>query len=86
MLSDHADWPGLQRAIAATGASRVIVTHGYEAVMVRWLAQQGLQAGSFRTEFGDDRAEEGEAAPSEPEAPAADGGTDAALRPPVPAA
>ena len=53
VLSDHADWPGLQRAIAATGAERVIVTHGYEAVMVRWLAQQGFQAGSFKTEFGD---------------------------------
>jgi putative mRNA 3-end processing factor len=57
VLSDHADWPGLQRAIAATGASRVIVTHGYEAVMVRWLQQQGLQAGSFRTEYGDERLE-----------------------------
>ena len=54
VLSDHADWPGLQRAIAATGASRVIVTHGYEAVMVRWLQQQGLQAGSFLTEYGAD--------------------------------
>ncbi len=52
VLSDHADWPGLQRAVAATGASRVIVTHGYEAVMVRWLAEQGLQASSFRTEYG----------------------------------
>ena len=54
VLSDHADWPGLQAAIAATGAARVIVTHGYEAVMVRWLQQQGLQAGSFRTEYGGD--------------------------------
>ena len=54
VLSDHADWPGLMRAIAATGCERVIVTHGYEAVMVRWLQQQGLQAGSFRTEYGDD--------------------------------
>ena len=51
VLSDHADWPGLQRAIGATGAQRVIVTHGYEAVMVRWLQQQGLQAGSFQTAF-----------------------------------
>ena len=51
-LSDHADWPGLQRAITATGASRVIVTHGEEAVMVRWLRQQGLQAESFSTEYG----------------------------------
>ena len=58
VLSDHADWPGLQRAIAATGATRVIVTHGYEAVMVRWLVEQGLQAGSFRTEYG---SEDGEA-------------------------
>ena len=54
VLSDHADWPGLQRAIAATGAGRVIVTHGYEAVMVRWLAEQGLQAASFSTEYGGD--------------------------------
>jgi len=54
VLSDHADWPGLQRAIAATGARRVIVTHGYEAVMVRWLAEQGLEAGAFRTEYGDE--------------------------------
>ena len=65
VLSDHADWPGLQRSIAATGASRVIVTHGYEAVMVRWLQQQGLQAGSFRTAFGD----EVEAAAEAPGAP-----------------
>jgi putative mRNA 3-end processing factor len=62
VLSDHADWPGLQRAIAATGAQRVIVTHGYEAVMVRWLAQQGLRAGSFATAFGDDRADDDAAA------------------------
>ena len=57
VLSDHADWPGLQRAIGATGAHRVIVTHGYEAIMVRWLTEQGLQAGSFQTEYDDERAE-----------------------------
>jgi putative mRNA 3-end processing factor len=57
VLSDHADWPGLHKAIAATGASRVIVTHGEEAVMVRWLQQQGLQAGSFATEYGGDDAD-----------------------------
>lgn len=53
VLSDHADWPGLQRAIAATGAERVIVTHGYEAVLVRWLAEQGYEAGSFQTAYGE---------------------------------
>ena len=61
VLSDHADWPGLQQAVAATGAARVIVTHGYEAVMVRWLRQQGLEADSFSTEYG----EENDAQPQE---------------------
>ncbi|MBY0467758.1 MAG: ligase-associated DNA damage response exonuclease [Burkholderiaceae bacterium] len=63
VMSDHADWPGLQRAITATGAERVIVTHGYEAVMVRWLQQQGLQAGSFKTEFGREDAGEAPTSP-----------------------
>jgi putative mRNA 3-end processing factor len=57
VLSDHADWPGLQRAIRATGAERVIVTHGYEAVMVRWLTAMGLRAQSFETAYGDDSVE-----------------------------
>ena len=55
VLSDHADWPGLMGAIAATGAERVIVTHGSVPVMVRHLAEQGLLAGAFETEYGDDR-------------------------------
>jgi putative mRNA 3-end processing factor len=70
VLSDHADWPGLQRAIAATGAARVIVTHGYEAVMVRWLQQQGLEAGSFRTEYGDERVDDEPPAPQPASVPA----------------
>ncbi len=57
VLSDHADWHGLTRAIAATEASRVIVTHGYEDVMVRWLAERGLQASSFETDYDDSRSE-----------------------------
>jgi putative mRNA 3-end processing factor len=67
VLSDHADWPGLQRTIAATGAERVIVTHGYEAIMVRWLQEQGLQAEAFETEYGDERAEPAEAPDEAPE-------------------
>ena len=78
VLSDHADWPGLQRAIAATGASRVIVTHGYEAVMVRWLNEQGLQAGSFRTAFGDETEEE------QAEAAVAPAASVSPLEPPAP--
>lgn len=52
VLSDHADWPGLLAAVRASGASRVIVTHGDEAVLVRTLSEQGLQCGTFRTSFG----------------------------------
>jgi len=77
VLSDHADWPGLQRAIAATGCARVIVTHGYEAVMVRWLRERGLRAGSFRTAFGDEALDEqasGEA-PDEARPPASVAGS-----------
>lgn len=56
VLSDHADWPGLMKAIGATGAENVIVTHGYVNVMVRWLQEQGLNARSFATEYGGDQA------------------------------
>jgi putative mRNA 3-end processing factor len=65
VLSDHADWPGLLQAIAASGAGRVIVTHGYVEPLVRYLAEQGLQAGAFKTEYGDEqeeRVEQAEAA------------------------
>ncbi|WP_144142039.1 ligase-associated DNA damage response exonuclease [Paraburkholderia sp. BCC1884] len=57
VLSDHADWPSLQTAIQATGAGRVIVTHGSVEPMVRWLREQGLEAGAFDTQYGDDSVE-----------------------------
>ncbi|NMG65493.1 ligase-associated DNA damage response exonuclease [Azoarcus indigens] len=66
VLSDHADWPGLLAAIAATGAGRVFVTHGSVPVLVRWLAEQGLQAQAFDTEYGEGAQAE-EAAGSETE-------------------
>lgn len=51
VLSDHADWPGLLAAIAATGAERVWVTHGYSAVLARWLTEHGLDARPIATRF-----------------------------------
>ena len=43
-LSDHADWPGLNAAVRATGAAHVITTHGYtHAFRDHWSAQ-GFQA------------------------------------------
>jgi putative mRNA 3-end processing factor len=70
VLSDHADWPGLLQAIAATGAQRIIVTHGQVPVMVRHLTELGLQASAFDTEYGKEdgnEAPEGSAADSSPE-------------------
>jgi putative mRNA 3-end processing factor len=54
VVSDHADWPGLRMAISATGAQRVIVTHGQIAPLVRALREEGIDAQSFETEFGDE--------------------------------
>ncbi len=62
VLSDHADWPGLQKAILATGAERVFVTHGQVHVMVRWLRERGLDAQAFATEYGDEEAQDDAAA------------------------
>jgi putative mRNA 3-end processing factor len=64
VLSDHADWPGLNTAIEASGASRIIVTHGQVPVMVRWLAERGLHARAFETEFDDEG--ESDATPATP--------------------
>lgn len=44
VLSDHADWPGLNAAVAATGAERVLTTHGYTAAFARWLRDSGRDA------------------------------------------
>ena len=60
VLSDHADWGGLLAAIDATGASRVLVTHGSVATFVRYLREKGLQADGVAAEFGDE--DSGEAA------------------------
>ena len=71
VMSDHADWPGLQRAIDATGAARVFVTHGSVEVMVRWLRERGLDAQGFKTEYGDDDVAD-KAAPAPADAAQAD--------------
>ena len=51
VMSDHADWDGLNAAIAATGATRVFVTHGYTSVFCRWLVEQGYDAAVVSTEY-----------------------------------
>jgi putative mRNA 3-end processing factor len=51
IVSDHADWPGLNSAIRETGAQRVFVTHGYTAAFRRWLEEQGYDAGIVATDY-----------------------------------
>lgn len=50
-LSDHADWNGLNRAIEASGAARVYVTHGYTLPLVQWLREKGLEAAALETRY-----------------------------------
>jgi putative mRNA 3-end processing factor len=51
VVSDHADWDGLNAAIRATSAQRVFVTHGYTAAFQRWLAEQGYDAHIVSTDY-----------------------------------
>ena len=63
-VSDHADWPGLNQAIAETGAENIYVTHGYTAIFSKWLKEQGYNASVVKTEFSDDGAADPEVAQS----------------------
>lgn len=56
VLSDHVDWQGLNDTIRATGAQNIWVTHGYTNVVVRWLNEQGLNAQTVETTYGDEEA------------------------------
>jgi putative mRNA 3-end processing factor len=55
VLSDHVDWPGLLAAIDGTGAETVLLTHGYTAVVARWLREHGKDAHSVVTHYEGER-------------------------------
>lgn len=58
-LSDHCDWDQLNRAVLATGAEHIYVTHGYESPFVRWLQERhGLQAYEVKTLFHEGEEED----------------------------
>ncbi len=57
ILSDHADWPGLLRAISETGAETVWTTHGFRDPLARWLGEHGRQATAIETRFAGERGE-----------------------------
>lgn len=56
VLSDHADWQGLLRTVRECGARKVLVTHGQDEALARYLREvEGIDAeplGRFRTEQG----------------------------------
>lgn len=51
VISDHADWDGLLKAIGATGAQNIGVTHGYAETLARWLREKGKYAYPLATLF-----------------------------------
>jgi putative mRNA 3-end processing factor len=58
-LSDHVDWPSLLATISATGAERVLVTHGYREPVVRWLAERGVEAHAIASQWEGELDSEG---------------------------
>ena len=62
VLSDHCDWQGLLSSIEATGAEKIICTHGYTEIFSRYLREQGYDARTEETQYGD---EEDSATPEE---------------------
>lgn len=60
VLSDHADFEGLNTAIKATECEKVIVTHGYTNIFSKWLNEIGIESQVESTEFEGELAEVGQ--------------------------
>lgn len=58
VLSDHCDWAGLLESIKATGAEKVICTHGYSDIFSRYLREQGYDARTEETQYGEEETTE----------------------------
>ncbi len=52
VLSDHADWIGLNQTIKETSAEQIFVTHGYTDVFSKWLVEKGYDAKVVKSSFG----------------------------------
>lgn len=68
VISDHVDWRTLIATIQATGAQRVLATHGNTDLLIPYLRDNlGLQSERLRTTYGGEEAQEpGENDASEP--------------------
>jgi len=51
VISDHADWPALLDSIRASGAARVLATHGRADALVRVLREDGIDAAALAAGF-----------------------------------
>lgn len=51
VLSDHCDWQGLLNSIKATGAEKIICTHGYTEIFSRYLRELGYDARTEETQY-----------------------------------
>lgn len=59
-LSDHADWTALNKAVEASGASKVYVTHGYTEAFSKYLCEKGLDARVARTAYNAESDDSGD--------------------------
>ena len=58
VISDHADWPDLQRTIRDTGAGEIWITHGEADALAHWCETQGLSAKALHlVGYGDEENE-----------------------------
>lgn len=51
VLSDHADWKGLLKAVEDTGAEKILATHGFSGQFTRYLREKGYDAEPLETAF-----------------------------------
>ena len=51
VMSDHCDWQGLLESIKATGAQKIITTHGYSDIFSRYLRELGYDARTANTQY-----------------------------------
>lgn len=51
VLSDHCDWQGLLECVQATGAEKIICTHGYTEIFSRYLREKGYDARTEKTQY-----------------------------------
>jgi putative mRNA 3-end processing factor len=51
VLSDHCDWTGLLESIKATGAEKIICTHGYSDIFSKYLQELGYDARTAHTQY-----------------------------------